>query len=338
MENLKRNLIRLAGKFGSSRASAAVRRACDGFASISGGQFQILTYHRVMPDAEPLAIDCITVADFEIQVTRLSAHFRVVPLDQAWRESRAGGLPPGTLCITFDDGYADNYLHAFPVLRKHGVPATIFLASSIIGTQDLLWHDRVLHAFRSMPSGKFAWEPAGIDGMEIAGERGRPEAAFRFLKWLKEFHPRERDGRIDELWRKADIRPPQGPPMMLDWEQVREMARDGISFGAHTATHPILSRLPAEQAEKEIEDSRRAIEEKLGTPCRIFAYPNGGPGDFNAETKAILSKLGFDCALTTRPGVNRSSQDPFELLRTRIWERNADQFHGRLLLERLLAA
>lgn len=335
MPSPKRALIRAVGKLGASQAARWAGRAFP--AGGGGGCFQILIYHRVMPAAEPLAIDCVSVAAFEAQMARVAAHFRVVPLEQAWAEAQAGRIPPGTLCVTFDDGYADNCLHALPVLRRYGLPATVFLTTGPIGTRDLLWHDRVLHAFGRLRGPRFAWEEAGILAEDLSGPQARREAAFAMLGWLKGFAPPERDARIDDLWRREGTPPPEGPPRMLSWDQVRSMREQGISFGAHTVNHPILSRLTEAEAEAEIAASRRAIEENTGAACTTFAYPNGRPSDYNAACKAILGRLGFACALTTRAGVNTPAQDRFELQRTQIWEEDMDQLHGRLLLERALA-
>jgi peptidoglycan/xylan/chitin deacetylase (PgdA/CDA1 family) len=123
---------------------------------------------------------------------------------------------------------------------------------------------------------------------------------------------------------------------MLDWRQIEEMHRAGISFGAHTKSHPILSRLGDRDLEEEIAGSKRTIENHLNAPVVTFAYPNGRKGDYDERAKNILAKVGFSCAVTSCRGLNYRYFDPFELSRSASWDTDPQRFYARLVFEQLL--
>ncbi len=133
--------------------------------------------------------------------------------------------------------------------------------------------------------------------------------------------PTERDRKIESLAAELRVGPPEvGVWDKLRWDEVREMARGGIDFGAHTLDHPILKYVSAEEARRQIRGSRERIEQELGTRVTTFAYPNGRAEDFDESTKRILKEEGFTCAVTTVGGANDASTDPFALRRVGMWD------------------
>lgn len=307
-----------------------------------GHPFQILVYHRVLPSRDPFAIAPVTSAYFDRQMGILRRHFRPISLETLMGEIDAGEVAPRSVCVTFDDGYADNYQHAFPILKKHGVPATIFLATDFIGTTSMPWHDRVLLAFKHGLAARFSLPKAGLADKVLAGPRDRVATAYQLLDWLKRFSPRERNERIEGIVKACGAPVATGAKdanLMMDWNNVREMvASDVIAFGAHTESHPILSTLSETDMELEIMGSKAVLERELGKPVRLFAYPNGRKGDYTETTRNLLQKADFLCAVTTNPGVNYPNKlDRFEILRRQPWDRSPYSFHSRFLLEYLLA-
>lgn len=299
---------------------------------------QIVMYHRVLPAPEPFSIDPALVPDFRKHMRLLKSRFRVIALADMVRAWEEGRDEPGAVAVTFDDGYRDNYTHAFPILREEGVPATIFLATDFIGTGFMPWHDRVLALFRDARAATFEYAEAGIIARPMVDVPERRDLAFRILGWLKRFAPTDREARIAALTEKCGGAPEQGrEPLMLDWDQVRAMLPHGIAFGAHTLSHPIISRLTPEAMEAEIMGSKQAIERETGAPVTLFAYPNGQPGDYTEESKAILKRCGFSCAVSTSAGVNTSMTDRFALHRRHVWDETPDAFYLRFLLERARA-
>jgi Polysaccharide deacetylase len=123
---------------------------------------------------------------------------------------------------------------------------------------------------------------------------------------------------LQKLENQLSVELPASPPAEyapLTWDQVREMATNGIDFGAHTDTHPILSMLPIEEARQEITVSKRRIEEELRRPVLHFCYPNGKEIDLSKEVVAAIKSAGYKTAVTTVAGLNDPAADPFRLKR-----------------------
>lgn len=290
----------------------------------------------MLPHDDPFAIAALSEENFRQQIEILASCFRVASLEQVVDEIKHECLLPETICITFDDGYLDNYIYAYPILKQYNVPATIFLTSDVIGTTKILWHDRALLALKNTQNRRFHHEDFSKQEFDLTDELSKQHVAIRILEWLKRFSPVERDNKIKTLLDLCGVKESiGGPRLMLDWQEVQEMHRNGITFGAHTKSHPILTLLPQEEKEGEIIGSKRAIEDKLGVAVTTFAYPNGKITDFDEETKRCLRLAGFRCAVTTCFGLNTSKRDAFEFYREQPWETQPDRFFARLLWTRL---
>lgn len=280
-------------------------------------EYQILIYHRVNDDQDPF-FPAVPIRTFEVHMGVLSRHFNVLPLGELVERSRRKDIPPRAVAITFDDGYRDNYEHAFPIFRQAGFPVTIFLATGSLGDGEPLWHDRVFHGFRRARATSLLL--AGTEyGLATVAERR--VALNRAALELKTCHPDKRNDMIQQLIAKLD--PEMHYPetlKKLDWRHIREMSRHKVTFGAHTVTHPILTRMPLAEAVDEIKRSKDTIERQIENSVDLFAYPNGGRDDFNEPLKAAVKQLGFVCAVTTLWGANGPDRDPFELRRVGVWD------------------
>ncbi len=289
--------------------------------------FQILIYHRVNPDRASLSLDVVSPGTFERQMRYVSRHYRVWPLDRLTTALRNHDpMPPNCMAVTFDDGYVDNHQHAFPILKKLGIPAVIFLATGLIGTDRLLWFDRILQIFQRTSKCHLRLEGLAEE-LRWNNLEDRRRVAFIAVRHLKTFSESDKYAAIDRLGEELDCRPEgAGQRLMLDWDQVREMRQGGISFGAHTASHPILSRIPLQRAEEEILQSKRDVENALQQEASLFAYPNGRPADFNSEIVALVKKAGFEAAVTTVFKNNSADEDLFQLNRINPWEEHLPSF------------
>lgn len=129
----------------------------------------------------------------------ISSYFRVISLEHLLEEINRGGLPARTVCITFDDGYQDNFEYAFPILRHYNLPATIFLTTDLIDTKEMLWHDIVLQTIKGAKNSILDFEKANIKNLNLKNDETRRQVAIVILQWLKQFPPDERDDFIQEL-------------------------------------------------------------------------------------------------------------------------------------------
>jgi peptidoglycan/xylan/chitin deacetylase (PgdA/CDA1 family) len=291
---------------------------------------QILVYHRVNDQADPI-FPAVPTKAFAQQMEYAAEHYTVCSLGEAVDRLRSDDVPDQLLSITFDDGYRDNYTHAFPILHRLGLPATIFLATGAIGSGRMLWHDRVLAALRDSPAGVLTNFPGPGSRYPLSTPAERRRALMPVLNFLWSLDDSERSLQVEKLVRRLETDAPAGSDgLMLSWGEVEAMSRAGIAFAAHTVTHPILSKLLPQQVKQEIRASKEAIEANLKMPVRHFAYPVGRREDFTDEVKRELRDAGFDCAVTTISGSNDSRQDLFELRRATPWDHDINSFALRL--------
>jgi peptidoglycan/xylan/chitin deacetylase (PgdA/CDA1 family) len=292
----------------------------------------------VVPNASPYVIDAISPQLFERQIASLTRHFTLLSVEQIGEILASGGeLPWNVVAITFDDGYEDNYEHAFPILKKHGVSATFFLATGYIGTVQMLWFDKVLTAFRQTSATELQWEVLAVP-LPLETDVQRVDAALAALTYLRGLGVAARNRAIADLFRVLSVESVEADmSKMLSWDQVREMAAAGHSFGSHTVTHPILSRLSAEEVFTEVRDSKERIERETGKEVTAFAYPSGRRADFTDEVESILQRVGYRMALTNSSFGSNSSRTPVYCWnRIRPWEAHVPTFLLKLCLYKWL--
>lgn len=284
----------------------------------------ILLYHGVCrPEDDPRwrnGKGKFTPVDlFEKQIRVCRDYGTVVPLSHILG---VAALPPNPIVLTFDDGYLNNFSLLYPLLRKYEIPATIFLTTGFLDKEVFLWMDWFDQVVCKVPSGtqelQIGKRTCFLDfRTEEAREATRVEVRKRLkLEPIAEIHRflrylQERTG-VALGW--GDV--PESI-LPLEWDHVREMERSGlVQFGAHTVTHPILSRCGIEQQTREILDSKKRIEEETGRTCISFAYPNGQCDDYTEETVGILRKCGFALGLTAERGfVHSDESGPYQLPR-----------------------
>ena len=287
-----------------------------------------LIFHRVLATADPLLPDEPNAAEFEHRMRWLQRHFHVIPLADAAARLSSGTLPARPLAITFDDGYADNQQVAAPILSKLGLPATFFIATGYLDG-GRMFNDSIIAAVRGCKRSHLDLTELGlgIHSLESLELRGRAISAL--LPQVKGLDPARRAASAERICQLAEITPPDD--LMMTSSQVAALARAGFGIGAHTVNHPILAGLDPVAAREEIQLGRRRLEEITGGPIRLFAYPNGRPGDdYTVHTAALVRQLGFAAAFTTAHGVARSGADLFQLPRFTPWDRGDLKFGVRM--------
>lgn len=294
----------------------------------SVSRLSILIYHRVLSVRDPLFPGEVDAAAFEQQMRLVRSSFNVISLAEAVRAMRKGTLPPRAACVTFDDGYADNAEVALPILRKLGIQASFFVATGFLNG-GRMWNDTVIEIVRGAAGPLLDLEPVGFGRFDIAGIPQRQQAISTLIGKLKYLPLQERQVQIDAIC--DHLRPTLPDNLMMSSDQVRELHSAGMEIGGHTVNHPILARLDTATARREIAEGKDAIEGIIGAPVRLFAYPNGKPGqDYLAEHVGIVKHLGFDAAVSTAWGAMPSAPDLYQLPRFTPWDQGANKFMLRM--------
>lgn len=294
----------------------------------------VLAYHRVLPRPDPLLPGEPDAAEFEARMRWVRANFNVLPLCAAVQALREDRLPRRALCITFDDGYADNYRIALPILRRLELPATFFVATGFLDG-GCMFNDVVIEAVRRAAA-DLQLEDLGLGHHPLGSDGERARAIDRILSSLKYFEPERRHKVAVEVARRAGAAVPTD--LMMTSAQVRALHEAGMTVGAHTVNHPILAEVPATQARDEMAQGRARLEQITGAPVRLFAYPNGRPlRDYRREHAELARELGFEAAVSCAWGAARPGDDLFQLPRFTPWDRGHFRFGLRLAAKRLTA-
>jgi peptidoglycan/xylan/chitin deacetylase (PgdA/CDA1 family) len=292
------------------------------------GRLSILIFHRVLAAKDTLLPDLPDAAEFEQSMSWVRQWFNVLPLRDAVQRLFDGTIAGRALAITFDDGYADNVEIAAPVLRRLGLPATFFVATGFMNGS-CMWNDRVIEAIRSTRRNAIELPAAGLQDVALATPQARREAIGRVLSAIKHREQSERDALANALCAQLETPPVQ--QLMMGEDQLRRLHAMGMEIGAHTVSHPILTRLPALAAHAEIQASKERLEQIVQAPVRLFAYPNGVPNqDYGVEHAQMVRDCGFDAAVSTAWGAASRRSDRFQLPRFTPWDATPWRYAARM--------
>jgi peptidoglycan/xylan/chitin deacetylase (PgdA/CDA1 family) len=306
-------------------------------------QALILTYHGVLQKGSDIYSNrnCVDAAMFNRQMAYLARHYHVVPLPDLVQRLRTGQkLPLYSVAITFDDGFRNNFTVAWPILKKHRLPATIFLTTSFIGsTAHGLWTEQVDRFVHGTSLENIQFPINGRDKVfPLRSRLDREIASDQIRAHLKSLPPKQRENAIAALMQQSgsraaqDIHAASGKAIdvqealaeaderyaFLTWDQAWTMAKEHITFGSHTHTHSIMSTLSDAEAHFELNESARLIEQELGSGCDLFSYPNGTARDFSARDQRLLQKLSYIAAFSQIDGFNDVKTDMMALRRINI--------------------
>jgi peptidoglycan/xylan/chitin deacetylase (PgdA/CDA1 family)/CelD/BcsL family acetyltransferase involved in cellulose biosynthesis len=289
---------------------------------------RILYFHRVNDDGDPF-IGGLSTAVFEREMKFVSQHYQVVSLTEATRRLAQGGPPEPVIAITFDDGYQDNYLRAFPILQRYGLPATIFLTTGSVDSRERPWFEQLSLAAKRTSQTFIDLEIDLPRRLPLRTDAERLAAKNLIIALVREVPDTERRRWIADVIARLGTST-DTEDTMLTWDQIRLMKQRRIDFGGHTVTHPFVSRLAPEEAVREVSECKRRIEEELQSEVEHFAYPNGREGDFEPWNKRVLQEAGYRAAVSTLWGVNYPSTDLMELRRGQPWEESLAVFAAKL--------
>lgn len=303
----------------------------------------ILLYHRVKDaDYDPQLL-CVSPKHFAEQMEILRTAFRPCLLRSLSDRKFFGS--PRTVVVTFDDGYADNLLNAKPILQQYGIPATFFISTGFIGTEQLPYWDQLSHLFLQTPSLPPRLELAINGEMKIWEFGGEPpvdkswnllqasnsvrQDAYKVLcDGLRLMNSAERTQILTEIctW-SCKSEPVSTSTLFMTVEELRLLASDSLlEIGAHTMTHQNLASLSIKEQQLEIAEGRRLLEEMVARKVHSFAYPYGSRDNYSHNTVRILKQEGFDCACSNFGGTVWYGSDRFQLPRVLVRNWSADEF------------
>jgi peptidoglycan/xylan/chitin deacetylase (PgdA/CDA1 family) len=309
MTSLKRVALQLgfrAGLFDLARRAVRRREAV------------IVAFHRFWGNGEghPRGMP---IQRFTEYIAYLTRHYRVVSLRTLTEELSRGQMRPYTATVTVDDGYHEVFTLAAPILKTYGVPASVFVVSDFIDGRLWLWADRFGFVFDRARRDRLTFSHRGsVHVLEMREDTDRRRAEAHWLEHAKGLSVAERDQLLETIAAAAGVEVPVAPPREyrpMTWTQLRALAAEGFDVGGHTRTHPILSQIPPEQLQAELEGCKEQIEQRLGLPVRHFAYPNGWKEDYTPKVVEAVSRAGYRSAVTIEAGGNTASTPPFELRR-----------------------
>jgi peptidoglycan/xylan/chitin deacetylase (PgdA/CDA1 family) len=219
--------------------------------------------------------------------------------------------------LTFDDGYLDNYTEAYPVFLQEGVPATIFLVTDYVDGLGRFWWDRLDKRLVALKASTVRAD-GRVHRLDTAQarEKFRNYVSRRYCQLPTNPADSFIGSVLEQLPTSSDEL--EACPAVLSWPQIREMHANGIHFGSHTVTHPILSRAPVPRVREELTRSRDAIQQQLGRPVNLLAYPRGQRADVNARVQQLASCAGYSAAFSSIPGVLTTKSQRYMLPRVHV--------------------
>lgn len=307
------------------------------------GRVVILTYHRVVSDRmvrdehiQPGMY--VREQSFEAHITYLRKRFNIISLDELldlWLTNRLKSQQSYCV-ITFDDGWRDNYQFAFPVLMKYRIPATIFLATDFIGTARWFWPDQLMlllekgrqrttseadrKAFSAVLAETIGFKLSAVDGIFRRVESGYPIDPDGIIEFCKMAEMGKIHQIIDRLSRALHMDLPT-QRVLLNWDEVREMAGRGVTFGSHSGSHRIMTQISRSEVKMELIDSRNTMLGQGIKPVPVFCYPNGS---FDRDIQELVRGNGYLAAVGCEVGLERDKpSDLFALKRISLHEESS---------------
>ena len=299
------------------------------------GKATVLAYHSVsdVPDyaAPSIQVGC---KDFERQIIHLKEHYNVVPLATIAKAMETDwDLPDRTVAITFDDGYANNIENALPILKKHGVPASLYVTVSPVLEGAPFWVGRLERATRRTTTYKNLAETLNAR----RSLKNQSDAFGKAAAFINKRSGQERRSAIEQiehaLIEDGAQLDPSPDNFMATREQLQAWVEAGMEIGAHSLTHPILTSLDDEEARCELESSKNLLEQALGVEISSLAYPNGPGMVSNVDERIVnLAKnIGYKYAVTSKRGAVNTRSSVLAIPRIAVNERlRGDAFRWKL--------
>lgn len=306
----------------------------------------VLLYHRIHQRNGSLPEMNVSPCMFNLHMQHLSQYYRPISLREYMKPERES-FTSGKLkvMVTFDDGWRDNYDHAYPILKNHNIPALIFLTSGYIGTRRLFWQERLLKVLATCQTFKASsplyQEVRSVLDSLLHSQSFNPNEAMSLngcnqqtkvkalIETLKSLPIEEVERAVKQIEDSLGI-PADGSKTceraLLNWMEIEQMCDGLIEFGSHTCRHALLNMIDPTSMVEEIVGSKEVIEQRLNRRITAFAYPNGNYDDRVIEE---VRKAGYEIAFTTELGVNLKKTKLFQLKRIGVDEKFSQNLAGK---------
>ena len=278
----------------------------------------ILMYHSVTDDpnahAEILGGINHSTSTFKEQMEVLAREYHPISLDEASVFVQGQkDLPRRSVVVTFDDGYADNYDVAMPLLNKIGVPATFYVTVDPVEKRRLPWPARMRYAIFITKNS--AWVDPDGQTWPLAESRQREKAFERACEYCCKLAGTEQDEFVSASEGQLQCALTQAPAMMT-WDDVRGTVKQGHIIGSHTMTHPNMAHIKQDAVRQEMAESKKILERELGAAVVHFSYPCPAlQPHWTERTVMVSQQCGYQTAVTTNRGVARRNDNPLQLKR-----------------------
>ncbi len=306
--------------------------------------FSVLTYHRAAhPEAndelDPGTID-VTPEAFDRHVTYMKRWFDIVGMDDFFAFRRGGTLPKNPLLITFDDGYKDNHDTVLPILQKHGVKATFFIATHYLSERRLFWWDKIALYISRSKRASMVLEYPSHRTFSLADDKAKAKTRGHLLRIVKDCYGLDLDRFLAELASAAgvtftrDEERAMTDKLLMTWDHVRALRSAGMDVQSHTSTHRVLQTIDEATIERELVESRAVLEGVLGEPVRAISYPVGKSLSLSPAIRTAVKKAGYELGFSNASGTNhRWDFDPLDARRLAIDIDDSDAyFHAMLAM------
>jgi peptidoglycan/xylan/chitin deacetylase (PgdA/CDA1 family) len=280
----------------------------------------ILMYHSVVerPEFQETTLGKIghSAQIFQKQMELLASEYHPVSLEEVLLfVSGRDTLPRRSVAVTFDDGYADNYEVAMPILNQTGVPATFYVTVDCVQKRKLPWPARVRYALFTTP--KSEWVDPDRCRWPLGDKTLRGAAFDKACEYCSKKSGTEQDELVAGIEEQLETALAQGPAMMT-WDEVRAVVKQGHLIGSHTMTHPNMAHIDEKALKREFAESKRILEQEIGSPIVHFSYPCPALQPHWSESTVQASRqCGYQTAVTTNGGIVRKNNNPLQWKRVR---------------------
>lgn len=260
---------------------------------------KIFMYHRIESREDGQGL---SASQFRRHVAIIKDHFQPMTLSDLLSAKERGEVPPNAVVVTFDDGYADFAEAAFPILKEAEVPVTLFITTGFVNGDTWLWPDQIRYAIFNSQKHQLKF-PALDLTFDI---KSRPTEAWSAIAdYCLTISNEKKLDLIVDIFKKLEVPFPVRIPdeySPVSWLQVNKMIEEGLDIGSHSITHPVLTKLNAEQLFEELKNSKNTIQQQTGKSVDVFCYPNGTTDDFDVAVKSLLAEIGYKYAVCAFPG------------------------------------